>query len=157
MGGALNHMVVRPLELGDESLEGSLLRFDARKAQCFLEKDREKLLAVVEASFGTFGPFNKIARSFFAEQLESSSKRAFFRKIESSSKRVRAAALSSTAADDVEIVSSVIEQSASSHASVMLPAPSPPPDDFEGVSPPKGRSDQPRDSCRRHRHRYGSR
>jgi hypothetical protein len=78
MGGALNHMVVRPLELGDESLEGSLLRFDARKAQCFLEKDREKLLAVVEASFGTFGPFNKIARSFFAEQLESSSKRAFF-------------------------------------------------------------------------------
>jgi len=52
--------------------------FDAGKAQCFLAKDREHLLAVIEASFGDFYDFNRIARSLLASRLhdELSSRRS---------------------------------------------------------------------------------
>ena len=43
--------------------------FDAGKAQCFLAKDREHLLAVIEASFGDFYDFNRVARNLFASRL----------------------------------------------------------------------------------------
>ena len=43
--------------------------FDAGKAQCFLTKDRERLLAVIEAGFGDFYDFNRVARSLFASRL----------------------------------------------------------------------------------------
>ena len=43
--------------------------FDAGKAQCFLAKDRERLLAVIEAGFGDFYDFNRVARSLFASRL----------------------------------------------------------------------------------------
>ena len=33
------------------------------KAKCFLSKDRHKLWAVIEASFGDFVPFNKMPRT----------------------------------------------------------------------------------------------
>jgi len=101
MGGDRTRMIIRPLELGDEDLHRSLLQFDARKAQCFLAKDRQKLLAVVEASFGTFGPFNRIVRGFFAEEWDEieSGRAATRRGFRSSS----AAASSSTAAVDVEM------------------------------------------------------
>jgi hypothetical protein len=62
-------MVVKPLESDNAGIYRSLARFDARKAQCFLAQDRQKLLAVVQTSFGTFGPFNRIVRGFFAEEL----------------------------------------------------------------------------------------
>ena len=60
-------MVVHPLDANDANLHLSLAHFDAGKAQCFLAKDREKLLAVIEASFGTFGPFNEIVRGCFEQ------------------------------------------------------------------------------------------
>ena len=50
-------------------LETRLTRFDAGKAHCFLDDDRQRLWAVIEASFGTFEPFNKIVRGVFVEQL----------------------------------------------------------------------------------------
>mgnify|MGYP007129134682 CR=1 FL=1 len=40
--------------------------FDAAKAECFLPKDRERLLAVIEAGFGDVREFNKIVRRIFA-------------------------------------------------------------------------------------------
>ena len=40
----------------------SLARFDAAKAQCRYDRDRQKLLAVIEASFGTAAPFNQLVR-----------------------------------------------------------------------------------------------
>ena len=43
--------------------------FDAAKAQCFLPSDREHLLAVIEAGFGDFHDFNRIARTLFASRL----------------------------------------------------------------------------------------
>jgi hypothetical protein len=49
-----------------------LAHFDAAQAKCFLDRDRQRLLAVVEASFGTFAPFNTIVRGIFAERLRAS-------------------------------------------------------------------------------------
>ena len=43
--------------------------FDAGKAQCYLAKDREHLLAVIEAGFGDFYDFNRVTRSLFASRL----------------------------------------------------------------------------------------
>ena len=43
--------------------------FNAGKAQCFLASDREHLLAVIEASFGDFYDFNRVARSLLASRL----------------------------------------------------------------------------------------
>ena len=37
-------------------------RFDAGKAQCGFGRDRETLLAVIEAGFGDLHPFNKLVR-----------------------------------------------------------------------------------------------
>ena len=43
--------------------------FDAAKAQCFLARDRDRLLAVIEASFGDFYHFNRVVRTLFASRL----------------------------------------------------------------------------------------
>ena len=68
MGGRHEEVVVRLL--GDADTQRSLFsRFDAGKARCFLAKDRQQLLAVIESGFGTFAPFNKIVRAIFAEKL----------------------------------------------------------------------------------------
>ena len=45
--------------------------FDAGKAQCFLASDREHLLAVIEAGFGDFHDFNRVARSLSASRISS--------------------------------------------------------------------------------------
>ena len=37
-----------------------LSHFDAAKAQCRYDRDRQRLLAVIEASFGTAAPFNQL-------------------------------------------------------------------------------------------------
>ena len=43
--------------------------FNAGKAQCFLASDREHLLAVIEAGFGDFDDFNRVARSLLANRV----------------------------------------------------------------------------------------
>ena len=43
--------------------------FDAGKEQCFLTKDREHLLAVIEAGFGDFDDFNRVACNLLASRL----------------------------------------------------------------------------------------
>ena len=45
------------------------MRAKAGKSSCFLEGDRQKLLAVIEAGFGSFVPFNKLVREIFNEKL----------------------------------------------------------------------------------------
>lgn len=39
------------------------------KAWCFLASDREHLLSVIEAGFGDFCDFNRIARNLLASRL----------------------------------------------------------------------------------------
>ena len=41
-------------------LARGLSRFDAAKAECRYDRDRQKLLAVIETSFGTMAPFNQL-------------------------------------------------------------------------------------------------
>ena len=47
--------------------------FDAGKARCYLASDREHLLAVVEAGFGDFFDFNRVARSLLVSRLQAMS------------------------------------------------------------------------------------
>ena len=69
MGGKRENMPVKPLDDNNDTI-ANLMRFDAAKAQCFKMADRQKLWAVIEASFGTFGPFNKIVRGLLKDGLE---------------------------------------------------------------------------------------
>ena len=71
MGGKREDIAVRLLE-ETTNLAVRLTSFDAGAAKCFLDRDRQKLLAVIEATFGTFSPFNKIVRELFKKQLRSS-------------------------------------------------------------------------------------
>ena len=70
MGGNREDIDVRLLE-ETTNLAVRLTSFDAGVAKCFLDRDRQKLLAVIEATFGTFSPFNKLVRDLFREQLRS--------------------------------------------------------------------------------------
>ena len=71
MGGKREDIAVRLLEETTD-LAVRLTSFDAGAAKCFLDRDRQKLLAVIEATFGTFSPFNKLVRELFKKQLRSS-------------------------------------------------------------------------------------
>ena len=55
-------MIVKLLKDTPDLQEG-LHTFDAGKSETFDPNDRQRLLAVIEASFGTFGPFNKIIQA----------------------------------------------------------------------------------------------
>lgn len=68
VGGTRESIALKLLD-GSAELAASLLRFDAKKATCFLDQDRQHLCAVIEASFGTFAPFNTAVRRIFAAQL----------------------------------------------------------------------------------------
>ena len=85
MGGAKErveiHLIAHPDDDQTEArrlLTEQFATFDAGKAQCFLAKDRQRLLAVIEASFGDFYDFNRVARSLLASRLhdELSSRRS---------------------------------------------------------------------------------
>ena len=68
MGGSRDQIAIKLL--GDAAdLERSLGRFDAGEARCFVDRDRQKLWAVIETAFGTFGPFNRLVRGVFADKL----------------------------------------------------------------------------------------
>ena len=71
--GRSDAMIITLLDDTPELLR-SLGRFDAGKSRCFLDIDRQKLLAVIEASFGTFAPFNRLVRGILADKLASADK-----------------------------------------------------------------------------------
>lgn len=61
------------------NIKERLLRFDADKAECSLNEDRQRLLAAVESTYGTPKPFNKIVRNLLAEKLEGGDSAQVFR------------------------------------------------------------------------------
>ena len=66
------HLIAHPDDDQTEarrSLTEQFATFDAGKARCFLASDREHLLAVIEAGFGDFDDFNRIARNLLASRL----------------------------------------------------------------------------------------
>ena len=42
--------------------------FDAAKAQCFKQDDRQRLLGIIESAFGDFNSFNAKVHSMFAKR-----------------------------------------------------------------------------------------
>ena len=62
MGGSRDKVIVKLLDTDGANLPQALSKFNAANARCYLDADRQKLLAVVESSFGTFQPFNKLVR-----------------------------------------------------------------------------------------------
>ena len=58
-----DEMIVKLLNVSDK--ENKIADFDASTAETFDPNDRQRLLAVIEASFGTFNPFNKIIRATY--------------------------------------------------------------------------------------------
>ena len=104
MGGAKENMPVRPLIHDDDTLDG-LVTFDAGKAQCFKPEDRQRLYAVIEASFGAFEPFNKLVRDMFVNELGITQKEDSIRLASSAA----AAATLSLVVDSAEKVAKVAE------------------------------------------------
>ena len=88
MGGKLDRIDIHALRASDDApaspvdgrrslddLKRQFATFDAAKAECFLPKDKHRLLAVVEAGFGDFEEFNVKVRTAFAERLEAPASR----------------------------------------------------------------------------------
>ena len=72
------HLIANPDQDQKEARRLLMQRFatfDAAKAQCFLARDRERLLAVIEASFGDFYDFNRVVRKLFAKRVSDPSAR----------------------------------------------------------------------------------
>ena len=66
------HLIAHPDDDQTEArrlLTEQFATFNAGKAQCFLASDREHLLAVIEAGFGDFYDFNRLARNLLASRL----------------------------------------------------------------------------------------
>ena len=64
-GGDLQRLIVRLLHNDMYELTHKIGRIDSAKAECTREVDRQFLLAVIEASFGTLEPFNQVVREIF--------------------------------------------------------------------------------------------
>ena len=76
MGGSQErveiYLIARPDDDQTEArrlLTKEFATFNASKAQCFLARDREHLLAVIEAGFGDFNDFNRVVRNLFASRV----------------------------------------------------------------------------------------
>ena len=71
IGADRDRIFVRQLGSATEALSvrPALLRAGASKAQCYLRRDREHLLAVIESGFGSLEPFDKLIRGLFSEHL----------------------------------------------------------------------------------------
>ena len=77
-----SHERIEVHALGGEDVRRSLQRFDAAKAKCFLPADRHRLLAVIEAGFGNFGPFNLLVRSLFSgESLDAKGEKKMSKRV----------------------------------------------------------------------------
>ena len=67
MGGS--HDRIHLWQIGGDEVGAALMAFDANRAQCFLRRDREKLLGVIETAFGDLAQFNVVVASVFADKV----------------------------------------------------------------------------------------
>ena len=114
MGGDLDRIEVTLIANPDKNpsearheLKEQFAHFDAAEAQCFLPKDKHRLLAVVEAGFGTFQDFNTCVRTAFAERLDAPPSRTM-RKLFSTKKSLTVKATLASAGQ-VELASAEVE------------------------------------------------
>ena len=69
MGGAVSNITVVPIgaeRASVEAVKSSFRAFRGEKAECFKKSDKEKMLGVIEGSFGDFVYFNKAVRGVFS-------------------------------------------------------------------------------------------
>ena len=67
MGGTADRIELEMIAETGKMTE-QIRSFDAAKAQCFKQEDRQRLLAVIEAAFGNFHDFNKDVRGVLASR-----------------------------------------------------------------------------------------
>ena len=65
MGGKAEDSVVKLLSETHTDFIDHCVDFNASKAKCHNENDRQRLLATIEASFGTTAPFDRLVREIF--------------------------------------------------------------------------------------------
>ena len=63
MGGSRDRIVLKSLGSSDVDFG----HFEAGKAQCFLPRDRDRMLGVIEATFGELRPFNQVVRGLLTD------------------------------------------------------------------------------------------
>ena len=67
MGGAISNVDIKPIHGTTAELAQHFASFDVQEAKCFLLEDRLRLLAVIEAAYGSFDLFNEHVRSLMLE------------------------------------------------------------------------------------------
>jgi len=63
MGGSLDRVVVIPVAQTHQQMDYNIETFRAENCKCFLEEDRQRLLAVVETGFGNLRRFGYVVKS----------------------------------------------------------------------------------------------
>ena len=63
---------VLPLDENDSKLRASLQHVSTADLECSVESDREYLLAVIEATYGQFEPFDRLVRGILHDRLSAS-------------------------------------------------------------------------------------
>ena len=70
MGGSIQRITIIPIDLKDEqTAKAKFEEVDVSKCQCYLDKDRQKLLGIVEKGFGSYEAFNKAFRHVFEQRM----------------------------------------------------------------------------------------
>ena len=69
IGELSSQLTIKLLGEDATSISERIARFEAAKAQCRHDRDRQRLLAVIEASFGTTAPFDELVVKVFNEQV----------------------------------------------------------------------------------------
>ena len=65
-GGTIDRIVLKPLDIDASSV---LASFDIRKSDCFMQSDKQRLLAIVESSYFSTGAFNAACRKILLAKL----------------------------------------------------------------------------------------
>ena len=73
MGASLERVTILPC--GQQTLDAVVQgfnRFDVAQSRCALETDRQRLLGIIEAGFGTFDAFNRTMRCLLIARFDAS-------------------------------------------------------------------------------------
>ena len=71
-GGSLDAVVLKPLL--PDAAESAIKQLDINKADCYVRADKQRILAIVEASFGSSIQFNAACRQILVSKLSGAAK-----------------------------------------------------------------------------------
>ena len=76
MGGSEQRITILPLGEFETAAAAAIEAFDASRAKCFVEDERQQLLAIIETAFGSFAPFNALCKQVLTRRLLPEAQRA---------------------------------------------------------------------------------